>query len=145
MGEPLLPFNIRSSSGLQLRVPAPRKVPSSYGCFSKIASSTVSLFETSLPSRGLSNHNKWRDPTQLNRFTLLGAGVTSDPRNPGHSCVSLRDDLKFPFFFLTPNSFTYRSYFLLDKRVGNRIQIKIFLFETFRGRGLEIWLALTVG
>ena len=41
------------------------------------------------------------------------------------------DDLKVPTFFLAPNPFTYRSYFLLDKRFGNKIQIKIFLFETF--------------
>ena len=37
----------------------------------------------------------------------------------------------FNFHFLTPNPFTYRSYLLLDKRFRNRIQIKIFLFETF--------------
>ena len=49
-------------------------------------------------------------------------------RNPSLSCVSLCDDLKFPFF-LSPNPFTYRSYFLLDKSFGNTIQIKIFLFE----------------
>ena len=45
-------------------------------------------------------------------------------RNPSLAgCVSLCDDLKFPFL-LTPNPFTYRSYFLLDKRFGIRIWIK---------------------
>ena len=44
-------------------------------------------------------------------------------RNPSLDCVSLCDDLKFPFF-LTPTLYTYRGYFSLDKRFGNRIQIK---------------------
>ena len=50
--------------------------------------------------------------------------------------MSLCDDLKFPFF-LTPNPFRYISYFLLHKRFANRIQIKIFLFETFSYQALS--------
>ena len=47
-------------------------------------------------------------------------------KNPSLDCVSLCDDLTFPFFFLTPIPFTYRGYFSLDKRFANRIEIKIY-------------------
>ena len=50
---------------------------------------------------------------------------------PANPCVMILN-----FHFLTPNPFTYRSKrfktdFSLGKRRGNRIQINIFLFETF--------------
>ena len=46
-------------------------------------------------------------------------------RKPSLNCVSLFDDLKFPFFF-TPTPFTYRGYFSLDKRFGNGISLETF-------------------
>ena len=49
-------------------------------------------------------------------------------RNPSLDCVNLGDDLKFPFIF-APTPFTYRGYFSLDKRFGNRIQINIYNIE----------------
>ena len=52
---------------------------------------------------------------------------------PSPGCVSMCNDLKFPFFD-TESVYIQKQVFqnrlLVDKRRGNRIQIKIFLFET---------------
>ena len=49
------------------------------------------------------------------------------PSDPHYSILSFLLPLPFPkrnTIFLTPTPFTYRGYFSLDKRFGNRIQIK---------------------
>ena len=68
-----------------------------------------------------------RERAEFNKScNLIGSGSEGNllirpahgGRNPSPGCVSLGDDLKFPFFFfLTPNPFTYRSYLFIRQEV----------------------------